>query len=101
MVKTAGSPGIQTALVIDGTARALTVPAAATNALIQNLSTVNLRWTADGTTPTASIGNRLAPGESINWQDPEVNYSAQMVLFRAIRETSTSGSLDIHYFVYS
>lgn len=101
MLKTAGCTGIQSALSVEGSAVTLTVPTGATRALIQNTGAANLRYRSDGGVPTASVGNRLVAGSSLNWTDPDVDFSADIARFQAIRETATSTTLDIAYYTYS
>ena len=57
--------GGQYALSVSSTAvKTLTVPATATHALVSvDTGALSIRWTRDGTAPTASVGHILAAGE--------------------------------------
>lgn len=57
------------------------------------LETAEIRFTTDGTAPTTTVGIPLEPYQSITIQGKD-----DLTRFRAIRTTSTSGSLKVQYF---
>ena len=63
--------GGQYRLAIPAASTTLTVPATATHALVTNDddSTSNVRWTRDGTTPTATVGHQLLPGDTFEFDN--------------------------------
>ena len=71
------------------TFKTLTPPADATKALII-VSGQPVRWRADGTTPTASIGMPVAVGASL------VLHTIEMAAVRFI-ETAASATLDVYF----
>lgn len=75
---------------------ALTVPAAAKHALI-NVNTQAVRWTTDGTAPTASKGIHVAAGGQISFMDLNIDYRSVLKSFLVIQEASAA-TLDILYF---
>jgi hypothetical protein len=88
--------GKQTGLAIAGTAGGLTLPTSnvkAQGAIVQNTGGA-IRFWVDGSTPTASEGHRLADGGVV-----VLDSYAECANFKAIRETSTSGALDVTYFI--
>ena len=92
--------GVQTALsVTTGAAVALTVPTSrlrSTHAIIQVVSN-SIRWTADGTTPTSTIGTLVLAGSNIEFMDTMANYQSVIDKFRAIGISGTA-TLDVAYF---
>jgi hypothetical protein len=74
---------------------ALAVPAGATIAAIQNNGSQPVRFRLDGATtaPTASVGQRIAAGDSI----PLAVGNAALTATRVIREAD-GATLDINYF---
>lgn len=64
----------------------------ATYAILQVLI-ANIRWTKDGTTPTASVGNQALNGSFIHLRS-----NADIKAFKAIREGGTSATVEIDYF---
>ena len=92
--------GVQTALsVTTGAAVALTVPTSRqrpTHAII-NVVGNSIRWTADGTTPTASIGLLVPAGSNIEFMDTMANYQSVLDKFRAIGISGTA-TLDVAFF---
>jgi hypothetical protein len=72
-------------------AKGLTVPNIAKRALV-TVTGEAIRWTDDGTTPTATVGHRVAVGGQI-----ELNGIDQMKGFRAIQE-GASAILDVTYY---
>lgn len=81
----------QPALAVTGTAGALTVPAGAQAALIQNIGVVAITLAEDGTTATATNTFVLQPGDAF------VSYVPSKVSL--IRTTSTSGSVSVGYYL--
>ena len=84
--------GRQSALAIAGTAVALTVPNPANCAEIF-VETAAIRFTRDGTTATTSIGFIAYPGDVVL-----LNSRAECDKFSAIRDTSTSASIEVEYY---
>jgi hypothetical protein len=72
------------------TAQPLTVPAGAARALVQPESQ-SVRWRDDGTAPTASVGNILAVGDTLEYD------SASLAVVKFI-EITASAKLNIHYY---
>jgi hypothetical protein len=69
---------------------ALTVPAGATEAFIVADGTADVRWTDDGTTPTASVGHLLKAGVAMT-------YSNDLSTLRFIR-AAAGGSISVSYY---
>ncbi len=92
--------GSQFALAIAGTAVALTVPAGATAAVIDNSGSGAIRYTTDGSTPSATNGNRLAAGATLNWNQPGVDYSPLLTVLKMIRESAASTTVEAQYYSY-
>lgn len=70
-------------------ATALTVPAGAAYAIVQ-AETQAVRWRADGTSPTASVGMTIPAGG-------ELQLEAALSTIKFI-EVTTSAKLNVHYF---
>ncbi len=90
------SLGIQN-LSVAGAAVGFTLPAATvgiTHYATVKVETASVRYTCDGTAPVAATtGTPAQVSESFEvWGSPD------LVNFKAIRETSTSGALAIEYF---
>jgi hypothetical protein len=85
--------GTQTNLTVAGTAGALTVPAGAQAALIQNVGTSAIVISEDGTTATASPVNTFVrqPGEAFIAFEPS--------RVSMIRLTATSGVVSVGYYL--
>lgn len=81
------------AITIDNTSGGigLTAPTGARSAVIQVL-TANIRFCLDGTPPTTSLGIQVGDGDWVVLNTPE-----EITGFKAIREGSTSGVLQVHY----
>lgn len=81
-------------LTVDATAGglALTVPANTTRALL-NVEAAALRWTDDGTAPTASIGTLQKADTYFELNGPE-----SLKAFRAIKDDATDAVLNISYY---
>lgn len=71
-------------------ATALTVPAGATVAVIKAEAQA-VRWTDDGTVPTASLGMPMAVA------DAPLEYSGTLAAIQFIQQTS-GGKLDVSYY---
>jgi len=64
------------------------------NRAVCGLETAEIRYTVDGsTTPTASVGQVLEPYSTLTFSNPQ-----DIVNFKAIRTTSTSGVLTCHFY---
>ena len=87
--------GAQFALGVSSST-ALTVPAAARHAII-NVNTQAVRWTTDGTAPTASKGVHVAAGGQISFMDLNIDYRALLLSLLVIQEAATA-TLDVLYF---
>lgn len=83
-------------LTVDNTAGgvALTVPTTGTPtyALIQ-CETNPVRWTDDGTAPTASVGNLLSVGGVLK-------YNGTLANIRFIRQGGSNGTLSVSYYSF-
>jgi hypothetical protein len=88
-------------LTVAATAVGLTPPAGKRpkHALIK-VNTGDIRWRADGTDPTDTVGVVVAAGGFIDWTDPSEysDYWGLISRVRFIRDTATSAELDIAYF---
>lgn len=87
--------GAQFALAVSS-ATSLTVPAAAKHAII-NVNTQAVRWTTDGTAPTASKGIHVAANGQISFMDLNIDYRAVLKSLQVIQEAA-SATLDVLYF---
>lgn len=56
-----------------------------------------IRWTADGTTPTAIVGMPVAAGAYIDWVDTEHNYTGAINQLQLIAE-SDAAVINVAYF---
>ena len=90
--------GAQFALAVSS-ATSLTVPANARHCLI-NVNTQAVRFTTDGTTPTATKGIHVAANGQISFMDPNIDYRALMGSIQIIQEAA-SATLDVLYFTGS
>jgi hypothetical protein len=93
MAYAANGVGVQTGLsATTGAAVSLTKPTGLrpTHAVIA-IESNSVRYTTDGTTPTASVGILLPAGTFIEWLEPLVNYSGMIdkVQFIGISGTAT------------
>ena len=75
----------------------LTVPYLASRAAIV-VQTDAVRWRADGTAPTASVGIPQAANSRIDLTDPMADYKELLGNLQFIRVT-TDATLDIEYFL--
>jgi hypothetical protein len=73
------------------TAGGLTVPAGSVRAWL-DVQTQAVRWRADGTSPTTSVGSRLTAGSSLI-----ITGDALMSAIEFIAETGTA-EINVHYF---
>lgn len=87
-------------LTVSTSALSLTVPTGTrpTHALIQCGATNAVRWRADGTDPTSSVGIALAASTVLDLTDPMGDYSSVIAKFRVIRSGGADATLDIEYF---
>lgn len=91
-VLTAVTGGQYALSVGSGSPTTLTVPATATHAWVSvDISANTVRWTRDGTSPTASNGHQLAAGDSMEIDNPSN--------FRVISTTGTS-TIQVSYHRY-
>jgi len=61
--------------------------------------TNDIRWTVDGTAPTASVGNLAVAGPTSNSAIFAVHGRSNINKFRAIRVGGTSGAITVTYYV--
>lgn len=73
------------------TATKLTVPNGAFSAVV-SVETNSARWTADGTTPTSTVGVLIAAGSEREFVGPEVLSGFQII------DASGASSVKVHYF---
>lgn len=87
-------------LTVSTSALSLTLPTGKipTHALIQCGATNGVRWRADGTDPTASVGIALAADGVLDLTDPGASYSSLIRALRFIRSGDADATLDIEYF---
>lgn len=85
-------------LTVSSTAVGLTVPSGThpKHALI-SVQTAAVRWRADGTNPTTSVGNPLAATDRLDWTDPMGNYSSLIANIKFIA-TGGDATLDVEFF---
>ena len=94
--------GVHNALsATTGTAVSLTIPSTAgllapSHAIIQ-VATNSIRWRADGTAPTASVGILVAAGTNIEFMDPDGDFSGTIRNFKAIGISGTA-VLEVAFF---
>jgi hypothetical protein len=91
--------GVETSnSITTGTAEALTMPAGErpTHAIIQVQSN-SIRWRADGTAPTATVGLLVAAGTNIEFMDGAEDYTGIIHNFQAIGISGTA-VLNVAYF---
>lgn len=87
---------------VGATAVGLTIPAGMrpAHALI-TVQGDSVRWRADGTAPTAAVGNPIFATATatgvLDFTDPEGNYTSIMTAIRFIR-VATDATLDVEYF---
>ncbi len=90
--------GVQNALALGAAAVGLTFPTdlQPTRAIINVEAGAAIRWRADGTDPTATVGQRVPVGTSIDL----LSFDARGVLrrIRFISDTGATATLEIAYF---
>ena len=93
--------GVQNALSVAGTAVALTIPTGMkpTHAIIQ-VTGANVRWRADDTAPTTSIGIQVAAGSNIEFMDPTIDYSGILNFIQFIADDAGTATLEVAFFAY-
>ena len=70
---------------------------AETLALI-HLGNAKVRWIAEGTTPTSTLGMPVAARSYISWLEPGFNYYGMISRVQFIRDDATDATLEIFYF---
>jgi hypothetical protein len=91
--------GVQT-LAVSTVVLSLTMPTGnlqPSHAMIQNSGANAVRWRADGGTPSATVGQVLAAGATLQFMDPITNYEGMIRGFRVIRESADS-TVQVAYF---
>ena len=77
---------------------ALTIPTGKTPGhVLINVNTQAVRWTTDGTAPTATKGIHVAAGSQIAFMDPNIDYRSLILALRIIEEVSAA-TIDVLYF---
>ena len=86
-------------VTISTTAVSLTLPTdrRPTHAIIQCGATNGVRWRADGTAPTASVGIALAADSILDLSDPMGDYHTMIERIQFIRSGGADATLDIEY----
>ena len=56
-----------------------------------------IRWRADGTNPTATVGSFQAAGDTLQFMDPQGNYAAVVQKFKAIRDTTAAADATLEF----
>lgn len=86
-------------LTVSSSAVALTVPSNTrpTHALIQCGATNTVRWRADGTAPTTTVGILIAAGAVLDLTDPMGDYGSVIAKIQLIA-TSADATVDVEYF---
>ena len=90
------SLGSQFALTVD-TAKTLTLPTSTPAHCLINVNTQAIRFTTDGTAPTATKGIHVAVGGQISFMDPNFDYIALIRALKIIGEAA-GGSVDTLFF---
>ena len=94
------SLGSQFGLGSLSTAKSLTLPTTpnlwVSHCLI-NVNTQAVRYTTDGTAPTATKGIHVAAGGQISFMDPNFDYRSLIRALQIIEETA-SATVDVLYF---
>lgn len=91
--------GVQNALsATTGGAVALTIPTGMkpTHAIIQ-VAANSVRWRADDTAPTATVGILVAAGTNIEFMDPMIDYSGLINFIRFIGISGTA-TIEVAFF---
>lgn len=88
--------GIQTGLVVDGSAVALTVPTGAAHAVIQ-VRTNDINWYV-GSDPATSAGIIEANGAKLEFMHPDRDQRNVLTALRLIRNGSGAAVVDVQYF---
>lgn len=84
----------QETLAVSTTAVGLTIPATKTVSFVRiKVSTAAIRWRADGTAPTASVGWPEAVDSIFELTD-----GAEIANFKAIRSGGSDGEINVQYF---
>ncbi|ANS03302.1 hypothetical protein [uncultured Mediterranean phage uvDeep-CGR2-KM19-C37] len=87
-----GAEGYQQITAVDNaTAQGLTVGGVGTRALIE-VQDADVRWRDDGSDPTATVGMRLAAGDSL-WYN-----GADLTAIKFISQSGTDAILNVSYY---
>lgn len=95
--------GVQNALTVSTSAVSLTLPGSAdsrikpTHCIIQVLN-ANVRWRADGTSPTTAIGIQVSAGSNIEFMDGTLNYENIIERIKFIRDDAVDAVLEVAFF---
>ena len=91
--------GIQNALSVAGSAVSLTIPTNTrpSHAIIQ-VTAANIRWRADGTAPTTSVGIQVAAGSNIEFMDPMFDYESIIRRIQFIADDAGTATLEVAFF---
>jgi len=95
--------GVQNALSVSTAAVGLTLPGSAntrikpTHCIIQ-VTAADVRWRADGTAPTTSVGIVVAAGSNIEFMDGTINYQSLIERIQFIRDGSVDAVLEVAFF---
>lgn len=76
------------------------IPARAKGCLI-SIETDKVRWRADGTAPTSTVGHEQASASTLtfdSWSEPRKNWRSVLKLIQFIRSGTNDAKLMIHYF---
>jgi hypothetical protein len=87
-----GAEGYEQITAVDNaTARGITAGGVGTRALIE-VQDADVRWRDDGTNPSATVGMRLAAGDSI-WYN-----GADLTAIKFISQSATDAILNVSYY---
>jgi hypothetical protein len=87
------------ALTVDATAGGKALPSIPTDAefALVSLETAAIRWTDEGTAPTAAVGHLLVPPSSDSVY-LFLEGRARLIAWRGFRLTGTSGAVQVTYY---
>ncbi len=90
--------GYEDLTVADSAVQLASVPTGIPPRALIYVETAPIRWRADGTDPTASVGMYAPAGSYIDWTETGNQHQAMIAKFSAIRATDVSATLRCAYF---
>ena len=86
------TPGYGYQALTTTSATGLTIPDAFVHSAVVNVQTNSVRWTADGTTPTSTVGLVIAAGEEREFVGQNTLRQLQII------DASGAAAVKVHYF---